>query len=184
LPFATVRQYHRLSPVILNPWPHHLHYPQLTHSKCRHILTSLRNRIACCSLSAKVPTVQHVWYYGWLSALSTGLGSIPLLFWSNPSSKWLGVSNAIAAGMMFSASFSLVDEGRKLEPDGTILYGYAVGALSIPSSSCHMRSSLLLILFSVVSSPSPCLLPTSLSPSPRSFHGFRHCTHSPLANQS
>lgn len=85
------------------------------------------------SLSTKVPTVQHVFYYGWLSALSTGLGSLPLLMWSNPSSTWLGVSNAVAAGMMLSASFSLVDEGTKLEQDGTILYGYAVRT---PPSLC------------------------------------------------
>jgi hypothetical protein len=26
------------------------------------------------------PTLQHVWYYGWITAISTGLGAVPLLF--------------------------------------------------------------------------------------------------------
>jgi hypothetical protein len=31
------------------------------------------------TFATKEPTVLHVWYYGWLSALSTGLGAIPLM---------------------------------------------------------------------------------------------------------
>jgi hypothetical protein len=34
------------------------------------------------------------------------------------SDVWLGFSNAIAAGMMLSASFSLMEEGVSLEADG------------------------------------------------------------------
>ena len=60
------------------------------------------------NLTAREPTPLHVWYYGWITALSTGLGAVPLLMWSKPSDFWLGASNAIAAGMMLSASFSLV----------------------------------------------------------------------------
>jgi hypothetical protein len=26
------------------------------------------------------PTLGHVWYYGWVTAVSTGFGAIPLLF--------------------------------------------------------------------------------------------------------
>mmetsp|Transcript_28314 Transcript_28314/g.55210 ORF Transcript_28314/g.55210 Transcript_28314/m.55210 type:complete len:362 (+) Transcript_28314:38-1123(+) len=76
------------------------------------------------TMSAKVPTVTHVWYYGWLSALSTGLGTLPLFLWSVPSSSWMGACNAIAAGMMLSASMSLVSEGCRLEPDGAELWGH------------------------------------------------------------
>ncbi|EKX34583.1 hypothetical protein GUITHDRAFT_98030 [Guillardia theta CCMP2712] len=78
------------------------------------------------TLTARVPTVGHVWYYGWLAALSTGLGALPLLFFSKPSDFWLGASNAIAAGMMLSASYSLVTEGVALDPDGASLLGYEI----------------------------------------------------------
>jgi hypothetical protein len=96
-----------------------------------------------------------VWYYGLLPAFSTntyitltkclhitlskclhihthtythisGLGTLPLFLWNKPSGWWLGVSNAIAAGMMLSASFSLVTEGVKLKPDGASMWGYQV----------------------------------------------------------
>jgi hypothetical protein len=26
------------------------------------------------------PTLSHVWYYGWVTAVSTGLGVVPLMF--------------------------------------------------------------------------------------------------------
>lgn len=57
------------------------------------------------------PTLQHVWYFGWISALSTGLGVLPLVFSPKLDSWWIGVTNAIAAGMMMAASYSLVVEG-------------------------------------------------------------------------
>jgi ZIP family zinc transporter len=83
-------------------------------------LTSPKN------LTAKEPTSLHVWYYGWLTALSTGLGALPLLMWSKPSDFWLGASNAIAAGMMLSASFSLVSEGIALDDDHAMILGNPV----------------------------------------------------------
>lgn len=39
------------------------------------------------------PTLQHVWYYGWISALSTGLGVVPLIFAPDLDKFWVGVSN-------------------------------------------------------------------------------------------
>eukprot|EP00980_Cylindrotheca_fusiformis_P008908 scaffold1900_cov123-Cylindrotheca_fusiformis.AAC.34 len=59
----------------------------------------------------EAPSVQHVFYYGWLTAISTGLGAIPLAFTPNLASYWIGISNAVAAGMMISASYSLIREG-------------------------------------------------------------------------
>ena len=56
-------------------------------------------------------TWPHVWYYGWLSAVSTGLGAIPFYFFTEPNKFWMGVSNAIAGGMMLAASYSLAFEG-------------------------------------------------------------------------
>lgn len=64
------------------------------------------------------PTVQHVWYFGWISALSTGLGVLPLIIAPKLDTFWVGVSNAIAAGMMIAASYSLMVEGCAFnEPD-------------------------------------------------------------------
>ncbi|KAG5186659.1 hypothetical protein JKP88DRAFT_179593, partial [Tribonema minus] len=63
------------------------------------------------------PTMSHVWYYGWVTAVSTGFGAVPLLFANELGEQMLGVSNAIACGMMLSASYSLVMEGAGLEPD-------------------------------------------------------------------
>ena len=39
------------------------------------------------------PTVNHVWYFGWISALSTGLGVLPLIFSPDFDTYWVGVTN-------------------------------------------------------------------------------------------
>mmetsp|Transcript_32053 Transcript_32053/g.35896 ORF Transcript_32053/g.35896 Transcript_32053/m.35896 type:complete len:332 (-) Transcript_32053:135-1130(-) len=57
------------------------------------------------------PSIQHVFYYGWLTAISTGLGALPLVFAPQLASYWVGISNAVAAGMMIAASLSLLKEG-------------------------------------------------------------------------
>ena len=57
------------------------------------------------------PTLHTVFYYGWVSAVSTGLGVLPLCFVTTMKEYWIGVSNAIAAGMMCGASYSLFAEG-------------------------------------------------------------------------
>jgi ZIP family zinc transporter len=41
----------------------------------------------------EVPSIQHVFYYGWLTAISTGLGALPLVFAPNLASYWVGISN-------------------------------------------------------------------------------------------
>jgi len=61
------------------------------------------------------PTVYHVWYYGWMTALSTGLGVLPFMFVPDLDKYWIGVSNAVAAGMMIAASYSLLLEGITFE---------------------------------------------------------------------
>ena len=38
-------------------------------------------------------TEMHVFYYGWVTAVSTGLGAIPFLFFSQPKKFWMGVTN-------------------------------------------------------------------------------------------
>jgi hypothetical protein len=39
------------------------------------------------------PTVQHVWYFGWICALASGFGVLPLIFAPNMNKFWIGVSN-------------------------------------------------------------------------------------------
>ncbi|CAN0337680.1 unnamed protein product [Discosporangium mesarthrocarpum] len=68
-------------------------------------------------LQPESPTLWHVFYYGWVTALSTGLGAAPLLFAHDLGKQMLGVGNAVAAGMMLSASYSLVYEGVTVAED-------------------------------------------------------------------
>lgn len=55
---------------------------------------------------------------GVISALATGLGAIPVHFMKNKTRRLRGLSSAMAAGMMISASvFSLAQEGIALKKD-------------------------------------------------------------------
>lgn len=54
-----------------------------------------------------------VWWYGWLTAASTGLGVVPFLFVREMGPLWLGRCNGLAAGMMLSASMLLLFEGME-----------------------------------------------------------------------
>ena len=45
------------------------------------------------------------------TALATGLGAVPFFFVSTMSRRWIGISNAAAAGFMLSASGALLIEG-------------------------------------------------------------------------
>ena len=38
-------------------------------------------------------TVAQVWYYGWLTAISTGLGVLPFYFIEKPNKYCIGISN-------------------------------------------------------------------------------------------
>lgn len=40
-----------------------------------------------------VVRAQHVWYYGWITAVSTGVGVLPFFFFSEPNKFWMGISN-------------------------------------------------------------------------------------------
>lgn len=49
-----------------------------------------------------------VWCSAWITAVSTGLGAIPFYFFENPGKKYVATANALAAGMMISASIGLL----------------------------------------------------------------------------
>mmetsp|Transcript_13354 Transcript_13354/g.20245 ORF Transcript_13354/g.20245 Transcript_13354/m.20245 type:complete len:321 (-) Transcript_13354:190-1152(-) len=80
-------------------------------------------------------TVLHVWYYGWLTAISTGLGVIPLILVPQLDSFWIGCANAFAAGMMIAASYSLFVEGISIDEPSDISH-----------ISCQWRTALGAIL--------------------------------------
>lgn len=45
----------------------------------------------------EAPSIQHVFYYGWLTAISTGLGVLPLVFTPELPAFWVGISNGECA---------------------------------------------------------------------------------------
>ena len=51
-------------------------------------------------------SIAHVWYYGWITALSTGLGVLPLVFLPHLDKFWIGASNGAFFG---SKSWNPVD---------------------------------------------------------------------------
>lgn len=55
--------------------------------------------------------VINVFLYALITAVATGLGALPFFFIKKMSREWLGISNAIAAGLMLAASFNLIYEG-------------------------------------------------------------------------
>ena len=55
--------------------------------------------------------VLQVFLLASLTAVATGFGALPFAFVKGMTRRWLGVSNAVAAGLMLAASFGLVYEG-------------------------------------------------------------------------
>lgn len=53
----------------------------------------------------------NVFFYALITAVATGLGAVPFFFVKKLTRKWLGISNAVAAGLMLAASFGLIYEG-------------------------------------------------------------------------
>jgi hypothetical protein len=41
----------------------------------------------------EAPSIRHVFYYGWLTAISTGLGALPFLLFPDVATYWVGISN-------------------------------------------------------------------------------------------
>ena len=70
--------------------------------------------------------VLAVFGYALLTAVATGLGAIPLLFRERLPQQFLGIGNAVAAGLMLAASFSLIFEGVAYGMPRTML-GVVVG---------------------------------------------------------
>lgn len=56
-----------------------------------------------------------------ITAVTTGLGALPFFFIKNISKWWMGIASAIAAGLMLSASTSLIIEASEYSIEKTIL---------------------------------------------------------------
>ncbi len=63
-----------------------------------------------------------------ITAISTGFGALPFLFVDEISDRWLGIGNALAAGLMLGASIGLLVEGATLENVSQPVLRLAVGA--------------------------------------------------------
>lgn len=78
--------------------------------------------------------VFQVFIYALITALATGLGALPFFFIKNISSSFLGKANAIAAGLMLAASYSLIFEGYK-ESEWMTLIGMIAGVVLVVLSN-------------------------------------------------
>lgn len=67
------------------------------------------------------PTLLLVFIAALITALATGLGALPLLAMRQVSQRTLALGNAVAAGLMLAATFSLVVEGFDFSAPRTIL---------------------------------------------------------------
>ncbi|MGY6411392.1 MAG: ZIP family metal transporter [Alkalilacustris sp.] len=66
------------------------------------------------------PTIPLVFIAALITALATGLGALPLLAGRMVTVRWLGVGNAVAAGLMLAACYSLIVEGFEFSPVRTL----------------------------------------------------------------
>lgn len=86
-----------------------------------------------------------VWCSGWMTAITTGLGALPFFFIKELNEKWVGISNALAAGMMLSASAGLAYEAvlekstsTLLDPVSRTLMGLWTGVLFMKLSERYV----------------------------------------------
>ena len=86
-----------------------------------------------------------VWCSGWITAVTTCIGALPFFFITELNEKWVGVSNALAAGMMVSASAGLVYEAvmeksssAVFDPASRALIGIWTGVLFMKVSEHYV----------------------------------------------
>ncbi len=74
--------------------------------------------------------VLGVFFIALLTDLATGLGAVPFFFVRNLSRRIIGISEALAGGLMVGASYNLIFEGLHLSQWGTIA-GIVLGMIFI-----------------------------------------------------
>jgi ZIP family zinc transporter len=80
------------------------------------------------------PSVALVFVAALITAIATGLGALPLIWAEGAHGRWLALGNAVAAGLMLAASFSLVAEGIGFDGPRTVL-GLLAGLVLIVIAS-------------------------------------------------
>ncbi|MEX1248915.1 MAG: ZIP family metal transporter [Anaerolineales bacterium] len=55
-----------------------------------------------------------VFFAALITAIATGLGALPFFFVRKFSPRWLGIFNAVAAGLMLGACYGLINEGLSI----------------------------------------------------------------------
>ncbi len=85
-------------------------------------------------------TVFKVFIYALITALATGIGAIPFFFIKKISDSFLGKANAIAAGLMLSASYNLIFEGYR-EDELMTLIGMISGVAFVILADNWMNKS-------------------------------------------
>lgn len=73
------------------------------------------------------------------TAFATGLGALPFLFLRSLSLFWVSMANAIAGGLMFAATHSLIAEGVALSPTRAIT-GILIGLAGIIAGKHFIRA--------------------------------------------
>lgn len=82
--------------------------------------------------------VLAVGLYALATALATGLGALPFLLFRKPPRRWLGLANAVAAGLMLAASFQLFYEALEFGV-WRMLLGVALGLVFITLSHGYLE---------------------------------------------
>lgn len=82
--------------------------------------------------------VTKVFLYALLTAVTTGIGALPFFFIKDISDSFLGKANAVAAGLMLSASYSLIFEGYR-ENEWMTLAGMLTGVVLVLSANTWME---------------------------------------------
>lgn len=80
-------------------------------------------------LDSSEPTVWIVLVAASITAIMTGYGALPFLFFQDINDRWLGIGNALASGLMLGASIGLLIEGVTLENVGQPVLRLIIGAV-------------------------------------------------------
>ncbi len=121
IPPGYIQEKARLLPCYFNILPNTLPTAGDQYAKKTEMITSWLNQLT--------PEWQ-VFIYATLTALATGLGALPFFVVKRIKKKWISLGDALAAGLMLTASYRLIEEGLDYSL-WRALAGIALGAILI-----------------------------------------------------